>query len=50
MDCVCLPLLPKGPTASAELTLQDVAAQAGLKTLDVLYQECCIKSAPSKSS
>ena len=30
----------KIPTASAELTLQDVAAQAGLKTLDVLDQEC----------
>ena len=28
------------PTAPAELTLQDVAAQAGLKTLDVLDQEC----------
>ena len=30
----------KVPTAPAELTLQDVAAQAGLKTLDVLDQEC----------
>ena len=40
MDCVCLSILPKGPTAPAELTLQDVAAQAGLKMLDVLDQEC----------
>ena len=30
----------KGPTAPAELTLQDVATQVGLKTLDVLDQEC----------
>ena len=37
---VCLPLLPEGPIAPAEVTLQDVAAQAGLKTLDVLNQEC----------
>ena len=40
MNYFCLPLLPQGPTAPAELTLQDVAAQAGLKTLDVLDQEC----------
>ena len=40
MSYLCLPLLPKGPTAPAELTLQDVVAQVGLKTLDVLDQEC----------
>ena len=33
-------LIPKDPTAPTELTLQDVAAQAGLKMLDVLDQEC----------
>ena len=28
------------PSAPAELTLQDVAAQAGIKSLDILDQEC----------
>ena len=28
------------PTASPELTLQDVATQAGIKSLDILDQEC----------
>ena len=40
MNDFCLSSLSKGPTAPTELTLQDVAAQAGLKTLDVLDQEC----------
>ena len=34
-------IIPKGvPTAPAEVTLQDVAAQAGIKRLDILDQEC----------
>ena len=30
----------RAQTASAELTLQDIATQAGLKWLDILDQEC----------
>ena len=34
-------LVPEGvPTVPAELTLQDVAARAGIKNLDILDQEC----------